>query len=292
VRISQIELVSPKTLRECLTFLADEHVDARVIAGGTDAVVRMKEGKWRPALWINIKRIAELRYIREEHGLIHIGPLTTHAELIQSPLLQEKAGVLVQAARQVGAVQIQNIGTIGGNIGTASPAGDTLPALSVLGAELELLSLQGKRKVGMEEFFTDPGRTILKKGEIIGSIIIRPMEKNEIGIFEKLGPRKAQAISIVNVAILLRMQGTGRVSAGGRIAFGAVAPTIIRARACEALLPQQPLDEAVVETIAKQARLEVMPISDIRASAAYRREMACALVKRGLYRLMRRWECR
>lgn len=291
LRISQIELVSPKTLRECLELLASEK-EGRILAGGTDAVVRMKEGKWRPSLWINIKRMTELRYIREVDGSIHIGPLTTHSDIIRSALLQKKADVLVQAARQVGAVHIQNMGTIGGNLGTASPAGDTLPALYVMDAKLELLSLQGNRRVRIQDFFTGPGKTILKKGEIIGSIIIKPMENNEIGIFEKLGPRKAQAISIVNVAITLRMRQPGRECIDGKIAFGSVAPTIIRAHQCEPLLSLAHLDEKRIQLIANEAGKEVMPISDIRASSTYRREMASALLKRGLYRLMRRWESR
>lgn len=287
--ISEIDLVSPVSLQECLMLLSDKTIDYRLIAGGTDAAVRMKEGKWRPEVWINIKGLQELRYISEKDGAIHIGPLTTHTDIIRDTLLQKKADVLVEAAREIGATQMQNMGTIGGNIGTASPAGDTIPALYVLGAVIELRSITSVRLVPIEEFFIGPGKTILKKKEMITNIMIPPQKANEIGIFQKLGPRKAQSISIVNVAISLLM-GKDRKCLGGKIAFGAVAPTIIRAKKCEALLTQQPLTDEMIQNIGKIAWKEVMPITDGRATAAYRRDMACSLLERGLYRLLRRWE--
>jgi CO/xanthine dehydrogenase FAD-binding subunit len=220
---------------------------------------------------------------------IHIGPLTTHSDLIKSPVLNKHADLIVEAARQVGATQIQNMGTIGGNMGTASPAGDLIPPLFVLSARLELSSLSGKRIIPIEEFFIGPGKTVMLPNEMITKIIITPQKENEIGIFEKLGPRKAQAISIVNVACSLQMD-QNRKCIGGKIAFGSVAPTVIRAKKCEAMLTLADLDENMIENIGEVAWKEVMPISDIRASAIYRRDMAKALLKRGLFRLMKRWE--
>ncbi|WP_102275643.1 FAD binding domain-containing protein [Cytobacillus massiliigabonensis] len=287
--VSEMDIISPQTVKDCLYILSKNKTAHRLIAGGTDAVVRMKEGKWLPATWINIKGLKELRYIKEINGAIHIGPLTTHTDIIQSSLLQKKANVLVEAACEVGAVQMQNMGTIGGNIGTASPAGDTIPALYVLDAAIELQSLSSKRLIPINQFFTGPGRTVMKQNEMITNIIIQQQAENEIGIFQKLGPRKAQSISIVNVAIILSM-AKDRECLGGKIAFGSVAPTIIRAKKCEALLSLHPLTEDIIENIAKVAWKEVMPITDGRATAEYRRDMASALLARGLYRLMRRWE--
>lgn len=289
--VSEIDMITPASLSECLAFLAQTNKNHKLLAGGTDATVRMKEGKWRPEVWVNIKNLKELRYIEEKEGCIHIGPLTTHTDIVRSPLLQKKADVLVEAAREVGATQMQNMGTIGGNIGTASPAGDTIPALYVLGAILEISSLNTKRLVPIEQFFTGPGRTVLRVNEMITNILIQPQVPNEIGIFQKLGPRKAQSISIVNVAISLRMI-EGRHCQGGKFAFGAVGPTIIRAKKCESLLSQEPLTEDLIQNIAKIAWKEVMPITDVRATATYRRDMASALLERGLYRLIRRWENR
>lgn len=287
--VTEIDMVSPASITECLTLISKFGSDYRLIAGGTDAVVRMKEGKWRPKVWVNIKGLQELRYITEKEGAIHIGPLTTHTDIVKSPLLQKKADVLVEAAREVGATQMQNMGTIGGNIGTASPAGDTIPALYVLNAVIELSSIDSTRLVPIEEFFNGPGKTVLKQNEMITKIIIQPQGENEIGIFQKLGPRKAQSISIVNVAISLIMD-QGRQCLGAKVAYGSVAPTIIRARKCEALLSNNCLTEELIQNIAKIAWKEVMPITDVRATATYRRDMASALLERGLYRLMRRWE--
>ncbi|MED3573148.1 xanthine dehydrogenase family protein subunit M [Cytobacillus praedii] len=287
--VSEIEIITPQSVNDCLLLLSKNETEHRIIAGGTDAVVRMKEGKWRPSAWINIKGLKDLRYIKEKNGAIHIGPLTTHTDIIHSPLLQKRADVLVEACREVGAVQMQNMGTIGGNIGTASPAGDTIPALYVLEASIELQSINSSRIIPINQLFTGPGRTVIKPNEMITNIIIKPQTENEIGIFQKLGPRKAQSISIVNVAIMLSM-ASNRECLGGKIAFGAVAPTIIRAKKCEALLSLNPLTDDIIENIAKVAWKEVMPITDGRATAEYRRDMASALLERGLFRLMRRWE--
>lgn len=289
MRVSEIDVINPNSVTECLEILANNHGDYRLIAGGTDAVVRMKDGKWRPTVWINIKDMDSLKFIHLVEDEIHIGPLTTHSELIKSPILKEHADLIVDAARQVGATQIQNMGTIGGNMGTASPAGDLIPPLFILNAKIELSSLSGKRVIPIEEFFIGPGKTVMLPNEMITNLIITPQKKNEIGIFEKLGPRKAQAISIVNVACSLQMD-QNRKCIGGKIAFGSVAPTVIRAKKCEAMLTLADLDESMIENIGEVAWKEVMPISDIRASAIYRRDMAKALLKRGLFRLMKRWE--
>lgn len=287
--LSEADVLSPATLEECLRIIADSSRSLRLIAGGTDAVVRMKEGKWRPEVWVNIKGISELRFIRKVDQQIHIGPLTTHTDIVNSEMLKGKADVLIDAAREVGATQIQNAGTIGGNIGTASPAGDTIPALYVLGAVIELSSVDYKRYIPIEEFFIGPGRTVKKDHEMITNIIIQPQEEIEISIFQKLGPRKAQSISIINVAIFLSMEKGTNNCIGGKIAFGSVGPTIVRAKKCETMLTINPLTVDHIQNVAKIAWKEVMPISDIRASAGYRRDMASSLLERGLYRLMERW---
>lgn len=287
--VSQMDVISPTSIQECLSLLAKYEKQCKLLAGGSDAIVRMKEGKWQPKIWVNIKQLDELRYIRVTNDAIHIGPLTTHTDIIHSSLLHKKANVLVEAAREIGAIQIQNSGTIGGNLATASPAGDTIPALYVLSTVLEISSVKGKRLVPIEDFFLGPGKTILKENEMITNIIIQPHLENEISIFEKLGPRKAQSISIVNVAISLLMN-ENRQCLGGKIAFGSVAPTIIRAKKCEKMLTLSPLTNEYIQNIAQVAWKEVMPITDVRATATYRRDMASALLERGLYRLMRRWE--
>lgn len=290
MRTSEMELLSPTTVSECLQLLGDTDREYRLLAGGTDAVVRMKEGQWRPAVWINIRNILDLRFIREDDDGLHIGPLATHSDIVSSALLQTKANVLVQAAREVGATQIQNMGTIGGNIANASPAGDTIPPLYVLDAVIHLQSAKGSRHINIADFFTGPGKTVMKSDEMIVDIVVQPQGANEIGIFEKLGPRQAQSISMVNMACSLKMGNGSRQCLGGKIAFGAVAPTVVHAKKCASMLRLATLDTDMIQNMAKVAWKEVMPISDVRASAEYRRDMASALLERGLYRLMERWD--
>jgi xanthine dehydrogenase FAD-binding subunit len=292
MRVSEIEMISPTSILECLSYLANTEREVRLIAGGTDAVVQMKEGKGRPEVLVNIKQLQELRYIREEEDGIHIGPLTTHADIAKSDLLKEKVTALTEASKEVGATQIRNMGTLGGNIATASPAGDTITALYVFDAEIELQSLTGKRRVNVADFFFGPRRTALNKDEMISDIVLKPQQPNEISIFQKLGPRRAQAISIVNVAVKLTMGSESRECLGGKIAFGSVGPTIVRAKKCEGALTCERLTDDIISSIGKIAWKEVAPISDIRASAEYRRDMAGAILERGLYRLMKRWENR
>ncbi|SDI73900.1 FAD binding domain-containing protein [Natribacillus halophilus] len=290
IKTSEMQVVSPKSLDECLYLLNDQEKNNRLIAGGTDAVVRMKDKKWTPDIWINIKGMNELRYIRKDPSGIHVGPLTTHTDIVKSKLLQDKADVLTFAAKEVGATQMQNMGTLGGNIGNASPTGDTIPALYVLDARIELSSLYGTRTVPIEEFFIGPGKTVIQTDEIITDIIIRPQDTSEIGIFEKLGPRKAQSISIVNFAASINLDKEGHHCSSGRLAFGSVGPTIIRAKKCESMLTLDRFDKSLTHNISKVAWKEVAPISDARASSNYRRDMASALLERGLLRLMKRWE--
>ena len=292
MRVSEIEVISPKSILECLSYLAESGQNTRIIAGGTDTVVQMKEGKGRPEVWLNINSLKELRYIRDKGEEIHIGPLTTHSDIVKSMVLKGKADALVEASKEVGATQIRNMGTIGGNIATASPAGDTIPALYVLDTEIELQSLEGKRRVKIEDFFYGPRRTELKANEMITNIIIKPQLPNEISIFQKLGPRRAQAISIVNVAIRLSMGEGERECLRSKIAFGSVGPTITRAKKCENMATSAQLTDDLIRDIGLMAWNEVAPISDIRASAAYRKDMANTLLVRGLYRLIMRWENR
>jgi len=292
MKVSEIDLVTPETIDECLYLLSDKEKKMRLLAGGTDAVVRMKDGISLPETWINIRNMNALRYIREDSGGIHIGPLTTHTDIIESRLLQKKADVLVAASREVGGIQIQNMGTIGGNLGTASPAGDTIPPLFVLDAIIELSSLTEKRIVPINDFFNGPGNTVIKPGEMITDIMIRPQAENEIGTFEKLGPRKSQSISIVNAAISLKMGEGKREVLEGKIAFGSVGPTIIRPAKCEKMLTLGSLTNEAIRDISDIAWKEVMPITDVRATAKYRRSMASSLLARGLYRLMKRWDDR
>jgi CO/xanthine dehydrogenase FAD-binding subunit len=262
-----MKVLVPSTLDDALRTLAAEGEGARPLAGATDAMVRVKDGQWHVPLWIDIRRVTPLDRVSEENGVIRIGAAVPYGRLLRSAIA---APLLLAAIRDIGSVQIRAMGTIGGNLGTASPAGDTIPALNALDAEVGLVSLTGgERWVPVEQFFLGPGRTVRKPDELILGVKFAPQAPGERWSWQKLGLRGAQAISIVSLALRVRPV---------RIAFGAVGPTVLRARKCEAMLGAG----AALRDVARMAWKEVAPISDVRASAEYRQEMACALLERAL----------
>lgn len=274
---SELKVVAPQSLAEALRLLGEHQDRARPLAGGTDAMVRIKEGQWRAPLWVDIRRLPELQRIDEADGRLTVGAAVTYSRLLRSERVRERAPLLAAAAGDVGSVQIQAMGTLGGNLGTASPAGDSIPPLFALDAEVGLCSEHGgERWAPMDAFFLGPGRTVRRPDELILGVRFAPQAAGERCKWQKLGLRGAQAISIVSLALRL---GPGFA----RVAYGAVGPTVLRARKCEAMLAQsKTLDAATIRGIAQMAWKEVMPIGDVRASAGYRQQMACALLERGL----------
>jgi CO/xanthine dehydrogenase FAD-binding subunit len=227
--------------------------------------------------------VAELRGIREEGGVLVLGAATSFAEMIRSPLVQRRARSLVEAARTVGSWAIQLQGTIGGNLATASPAGDGSVALLALSAEATLRGPRGPRRVPLHEFFTGPKRSVLARDELLTEVRIpaAPPGARLRGAFLKVGKRKAMAISIVCAAVELA-QGPGGDVLDVGIAYGSVAPTPIRARSAEALLRGKRLTEDVIRRAAAAAAGDTRPIDDVRGQAWYRKEVAAVLVERAL----------
>ncbi len=280
--ISEMRVISPATLSEALQLLAEHREQARPLAGATDAMVRVKEGHWRVPVWVNVRHLPELAEVREDGEMIEVGAALPYGRMLRSDVLRRKAPLLLQAVREIGSVQIRATGTLGGNLGTASPAGDSLPPLYALEAQVRLISSGGERWVGIEEFFLGPGKTVRRADELIASVRFRAQLPDELSLWQKLGLRGAQAISVVSLA--MRVQG--RVTLA-RFAFGAVGPTVLRARKCEAMLMNAPSqDGATLRGIGQMAWKEVLPITDIRATAEYRQQMAAALLTRGLLRLL------
>lgn len=283
--LSEIRVASAHSLDEALRLLNEYGPDARLLAGGTDAVVEMKEQVRLPKVWINIAPVRELRHISLQGEQVVIGALCTYSEIMRSPLLRAQAPLLTEACSHIASVQIRNAGTIGGNLGTASPAGDALPPLYTLEADVTLLSKAGERRVKVEDLFVGVRRTVRRPDEIISAVSFAPQPSGERSLFQKLGPRGAQAISIINLAMRLRMEPDRTISFA-RFAYGSVAPTVIRARKCEAAAQSAgPLDEARLRAVAQIAWKEVAPITDLRGSAEYRRAMAVSLMLRGLWSL-------
>jgi CO/xanthine dehydrogenase FAD-binding subunit len=241
----------------------------------------MSSGRFNSKLLIDISYLSELSYIQQEDDVIHIGGLTTYSSVINSALLQTSAPLLVQAARTIGSIQTQNQGTIGGNIGNASPAGDILPPLMVLDATVTLTNREGERQVPLTDFLLGPGKTALLPGEIIHHISFKGLKPETKSTFIKLGNRQGMAISVVNAAIVLKIDRSDQVQ-NIRISLGAVAPTPIRCPNAEAVLLGKKIPPALIKEAAATAAKECSPISDVRATVDYRRHAVQVLVRRGL----------
>ncbi len=269
---------TPHSLEEALRLLAEHGASARLVAGGTDLLVEMERGVRSPTAVIDLGGIAGLDDIRLEDGHIHLGPLVTHNQVVASPLCREYAFPLVKACWEVGAPQIRNRGTVAGNLVTASPANDTIPPLWVLEASLTLQSVRGRRTLPFPDFFRGVRKTALEADEMVVDISFPAVAAS--GTFMKLGLRRAQAISVVNVAVVLRRTADNVTHA--RIALGSVAPTIVRAEAAETFLVGNALSADVIAQAAELAGQAARPISDVRGSADYRRYMVITLTRHAL----------
>jgi xanthine dehydrogenase FAD-binding subunit len=275
--------LAPTSLDQALECLKDG--EATILAGGTDLTPQSQAGriKFKRTL-MNVRRVPELIGIARQGGDICIGALTSITELLESPLVQQQLPVLADACNHFASDQIRNAATLGGNICNASPAGDTLVPLLVLDARVELASkARGKlhwRSLPLKEFFTGPGKTRRAPNELLIGVRIPLPEPGRVAYFHKLGTRPALDISTISVGIAGTLKD-GRLS-NVRVAFGAVAPTPVRASQTEKALEGQQLNAATIEKIAATARDEVRPIDDVRATAWYRKEMIHNITKRML----------
>lgn len=278
----------PRTVEEATELLAAN--DALMFAGGTDVLPQTRSGKkaFKPAL-INIKRVDALRGISREGSSFRLGALTTVAEILESEILKERAPVLVEAADCFASGQVRNAATLGGNLVNASPAGDMILPLLILDAEVELASRAeghlARRRLPLSDFFLGPGRTRLAPNEVLTHVRFEDPGESFVAGFQKFGARPAMDIAVVSVALGCARQNG--VVTKTRVAFGAAAPTPLRGLRTEALLEGRALDEETVAAASAAAREEIQPISDVRGSAWYRRELVQTLTERLLRRVSR-----
>ncbi len=273
---------SVSSIDEVLQLLSEFGPSARIIAGATDLMLEMERGVRKGIkTLIDVTRVAGLdQIVMDEDMVIHLGPTVTHNQCVGSKLIVEHAFPLAQAAWEVGAPQIRNRGTIAGNLITASPANDTITPLIALQAVVTLRSLRGERRIPLANFYTGVRRTVIQPDEMLVSISIPALPIDRRGMFIKVGLRRAQAISVVNAAIVLDLDLGKAMNVV--IALGAVAPTIVRASEAESFLNGKTLEENTILEAARLAVNSVHPIDDIRGSADYRLEMVRVSVMRGL----------
>jgi CO/xanthine dehydrogenase FAD-binding subunit len=264
----KVELLTPRTLDDALRLKA-ERPEARFILGGTDVMVELTFGESRPATLVNLAELEELRGWSRENGRLRLGAALTYTQAMKAPLADELPA-LAEASRTVGSPQIRNRGTIGGNLGTASPAGDALPPLLVERAEVELASVRGMRSLPLEEFLLGVKRTALAPDELVTAVRLTPSGGAQT--FMKVGPRNAMVIAVCSLAVVVDTEA-GEV----RAAFGSAAVTA--RRVVVPLAEARELPDRVAEAAA--------PIDDVRATAAYRRHALRVLAGRALERCLR-----
>jgi len=269
------------TLREALDAVSDSKGSSVFMAGGTDLLVKIKEGILRPRRVIDMKGIRETEGFSIAESEFSVGSLTTIRALETSPAACKKVPLLAQAAARLGSVQVRNRATIGGNLCNAAPSAETAPALLALDARAEIYGRKGLRVVDLRDFFLGPGSTVLEEGEILTSLKIQLSETRKGAVYYKVTTRKAMDIAFVGVAVLLEIDEDDRIEKA-RIALGAVAPTPIRVPSAEKVLEGRALDTALIRESAELAAQACRPITDLRASAEYRREMVNQLCRQGL----------
>jgi carbon-monoxide dehydrogenase medium subunit len=223
--------------------------------------------------------LRELDFIRAEDSGVALGALASHSAVAASPVIRERFPDLAEACSQVGAVQIQNLGTVGGNICNASPAADAAPPLLLVDALLTLASVRGERRVPIHDFFLGPRQTVLQADEILKEIFIPRISGRRGATYLKLGRRQAMEIAIVGLGVAIHLNGSDQVVSECRVAMGSVAPTVVRAREAEKVLRDREITNNLVDEVAAVAAEAARPISDVRGSAQYRLDMIRVLCR-------------
>ena len=274
---------SPNEMSDLLALVDTHGTSARVVAGCTDFIPSIRTGRWcfeQELNLIDISKMPVLNQIEKTDDVLKIGAGVSLTRILESPEVKAGCPVLAQAVEQMASLQVRNTATMGGNICMASPAADTVPPLLVSDAWVMIHDADGEHKVQLSDFFTGPGRSVLKKGQVLTHICIPVKTANEVAWFQKIGTRTAVIISVVSAAV--RVSVTKGMCQTARIALGSVAPTPVRVAEAEQFLEGKPLDGQVIAECARIAAQAISPISDLRSSKEYRKDVAQTLVKRSI----------
>ncbi|MBW1658869.1 MAG: xanthine dehydrogenase family protein subunit M [Deltaproteobacteria bacterium] len=275
----------PKTVRDAVEILhaaTEKGEKAIVLAGGTDLMVQLREKSLVPDLVVDISRVTSLTKIERMGNEIRIGPLVTHSMLASSDLIREYVGVLSEAARTVGSPQIRNLGTLGGNIVNASPAADTIPALVILDAQLILTGPKGDRTLPITDFFEGPYETVIEADELLTGVIVPLPPPSGRAIFLKLARRKALAIARMNLACMLYYNRQKEVFEWVRLCVGSSTPRPVRMTEAEKILEGQPFTDVVLQKAGQAAAEQMVALSGLRSSTAYKKPVVGDLVIRAV----------
>ncbi len=287
MRLPHFDYAAPTTVAEALRLLAEKGPDARVLAGGTDLIIRMRHGLVKPSALIHLGGIAELKSItyKPKTGL-SIGAAATLAEVAAHPDIRRRYPAVAYAAGETANVQVRNLGTVGGNLCNAAPSADNAPTLMALGAEMVLAGSRGERRVALDQFFTGPGQTVLTPGEILTAIQVPPPPPHSGADYQHVSARGQVDICAVSVGAAVVFEG--ETCREVRIVLGAVGPTPLRALLAEDLVRGQAWTPDLIAQAGEKAAGESRPITDMRASADYRQQMVGVLTRRALLEAQKR----
>ena len=281
--LPEFEYFAPKSIKEACSLLQEYEGRAKVMSGGTDLLVNMKYRTVAPQFVIGLRNVPNLDSITysEAKGL-RLGTLVTHKSIVDSPIIRERFEALAVACSKIGTPQVRSMGTIGGNLCNAAPSADSAPPLIAFGAVVKLASPEGERIISLEDFFAGPSKNVLQVGEILSEIQVPNPPPHTGVVYLKLPARTAVDIAAVGVAVSITLDLKSRICSVARIILGAVAPTPTRVNKAEEIIKGKKIEDNLVEEAARVASEECFPISDIRSSADYRREMVKVLTKQAI----------
>jgi len=278
--VNKFDYLKPTSVDEAISLFGKQTEAAKYIAGGTDVMVKIKDGKIKPGCLISLRHLQGLDHLTYEDGELRIGAMVTHRMLELSPVIRKEFPILTDAVENIGSVQVRNVATIGGNIVNAVPSADGAIPLITLGAEIRIRGPEGERAMPLEDLFVGPGETVLRPGEILSEFVIPRLPSRTGGAYCKHTRRAAMELPLLGVAVMVSLEDDMLTCTQARIGLGVLAPTPMRARNAEATMEGQALNDQTLKKAGEAAAAECKARDTIRCAAWYRRDMVKVLVPR------------